>query len=205
MLQADLLKRYPVLFHMTNGSAWPSIKNYGLLSPKAIYERLNFPPEEIRRQIRLHRPEKVPLGGFVLRDQRPLRPHNLAHNLKGSDLNPEDWHESLNERVFFSTKAKFVAELRESYLTDAATVILIDTAKLLQRHRETIELTKFNSGAARMPSHKKNRADFQAVGTFPFANTFKPKELTVLHSVPEIEPLLIEVVHLPPHTPFAWR
>lgn len=205
MLEIDLVKHYPVVFHLTRTGAWPLIEKHGLLSVKAICELQCLTSEQIQQHLRQHRPATVKLGRFALRDQKPLRQHNLKRNLQDSGLNPEDWHELLNERVFFSTKPEFVDRLRNSYLNDAVTILAMDTAALLQQHRRVIELTRYNSGAARMPNHRKSRDSLLSIERFPFSPACKPKELTVRHSVPRIKQALVEVRNLSPREPFLNR
>lgn len=123
----------------------------------------------------------------------PLRQHNLICNLAGSKWFPADWHELLNSRVFFATKSKFVAELRDSYLPQKVTIITVDTGRLLQEYAHAVELSKFNNGAARLPNHTKGVDSFHRVAEFPYASNFQPRELTVDHSIPDIRPFLMSV------------
>jgi hypothetical protein len=187
---------------MTRAGVWPLIQRHGLLSTAAICESLELSEAETLLYLRTYRPEKICLGDFVLRDNKPLRQHNLARNLQGSGLTREDWHEMLNRRVFFSTKAEFVAQLRKSYISDPVTIIAVDTKKLLQLQLNKVELSSKNSGAARMPTHMKSRETFVKLGKFPFHSKSKPKELTVYHSVPDLEQLTVRVYELPAQKPF---
>jgi hypothetical protein len=200
MLSGKFIRDYPVLFHMTRAGVWPLIQKHGLLSTAAICESLELSEAETLRHLRTYRSEKIRLGEFVLRDNKPLRQRNLARNLHGSGLTCEDWHEMLNRRVFFSTKTEFVAKLRQSYLSDPVTIIAVDTARLLQSHLATIDLSSKNSGAARMPTHMKSRETFIKFEKFSLHLKSKPKELTVYHSVPDLEQLTVKVYELP-----AWK
>jgi len=187
---------------MTRVGAWPLIQRHGLLSTAAICESLGLSKPETLQYLRTYRPEKIGLGNFILRDNLPLRQHNLVRNLQGSGLSCEDWHEMLNRRVFFSTKAEFVAQLRKSYISDPVTIIAVDTKKLLQSHLDKVELSSKNSGAARMPTHIKSRETFIKLENFPFHSKSKPKELTVYHSVLDLEQLTVKVYDLPARKPF---
>jgi len=202
MLEAEFIKNFPVLFHMTKSGAWPLIQEHGLLSTAAICEFLKLSKAETLQHLRTYRPEKVSLGDFTLRDNKPLRQQNLIRNLQGSGLSCEDWHEILNRRVFFSTRAQFVAKLRQSYLLEPVTIITVDTAKLLRSHRGSVELSSKNGGAARMPNHLKSRETFVKFERFSFHAKSKPKELTVDHSVPDLKHLVVKAHNLAPWEPF---
>jgi len=188
---------------MTRATAWPLIQKHGLLSPAAICQILGLSKAETQRHLRAYRPEKVPLGDFILRDNKPLRQHNLIRNLEGSGLSCEDWHELLNKRVFFSTKAAFVAKLRQSYLSEPVAIITVDTARLLSAHRAAIEVSSKNNGAARMPDHKKSRDTFLPIRLYPLREKSRIKELTVNHSVLDLKDLTVRVDKLTNWEPFA--
>jgi hypothetical protein len=196
--ESEFVRRHPVVFHMTNATAWPLIRQHGLLSAKAICKLEGLSNDETLRQIRTYRSRKVFIGKFILRDQKPLRPHNLVRNLADSGLNSEDWCELLNERVFFATKEMFIRQLRQSYIDEPVTILVVETAKLLDCHRDTAQLCRYNSGASRMPNHLKSRAIFQTLDSA----THPPKELTIMDAIPNIEPLLREVIDLSAHVSF---
>jgi hypothetical protein len=204
MQENEFVRRFPVVFHMTNATAWSLIQQHGLLSTKAICGLAGLSNEETLRQTRTYRPRKVRLGKFTLRDQMPLRPHNLVRNLIGSGFSPEDWHALLNERVFFATEARFIRELRQSYISEPVTILVFDSEKLLARQRDTAELCRYNSGASRMPNHMKSRAIFEPFASFVYETKRSPKELTVLDAVPNAKSLVEEVIDLDADESFRW-
>jgi len=194
VLAADFVSEYPRLYHTTNSAAWPLIEKHGLLSAKSICERTGMSHSEVATIIRQHRTNMLPIGEFVLRDNKPLRLHNLRRNLEGSQLTVEDWLALLNERVFFHTSLTHAAKLRHSYITEPMTILTIDTARLFASHGERVEISTINSGAARMPFHTKSRDSFQSLTNFVMLK--KAQEVTVLKAIPNLREMQLEVKHL---------
>ena len=74
---AELIRRYPRLYHMAVPGAWPSIRRHGLLSTTAILDRLQMAAPDRCRLERAQRADGVDLvsaahGRFRLRDQKPI-------------------------------------------------------------------------------------------------------------------------------------
>lgn len=169
----ELIERCPRLFHVTEAGAWPSIRRYGLLSTSAVLD-LFAVPEPLRSQVEAQpRPHDVVfedphLERIVIRDNRPLRPHILRGCLKGS---VSDWCRLLNARVFFwANERRLRNHLRaRGHRGQSREILVIDTRRLLARHRESISLCAFNSGSALYPNAPRRGPDsFLRLDAQPF-------------------------------------
>jgi hypothetical protein len=97
----EFARRYPTLYQMADGAAWPSLLRHGLLSAKATVD-LYDPPEDKRAAI-LSRQRKTSillnradLGSMVIRDQKPLK--YLAECLD-QGVSAQDFLDALNGSV----------------------------------------------------------------------------------------------------------
>jgi hypothetical protein len=159
----ELIERVPRLFHVTEADAWPSIRRRGLLSTSALLELFGV-AEPLRSQIEAQpRPRDVVLedphlGRVVIRDNRPLRPHILRGCLKGA---VSDWCRLLNARVFFwASERRLRTHLRaRGHRGQPREILVVNTRRLLARHRESISLCAFNSGSALYPNARQRGPD----------------------------------------------
>ena len=90
---AQLIDRYPVLYHMASYGAWPSIQEHGLLSTSALLELLEVPDAKRTELMTKQRRTSIPVthptkGSAILRDQKPLSEKNLARCLEDCDRPP---------------------------------------------------------------------------------------------------------------------
>ena len=111
------------------------------------------------------------------------------------DLSPKQWFEILNGRAFFWLSRDRLRGLlgARAYRGRAQTVLTVDTASLLQAHRERIELSPLNSGATIYTPQPRGRDTFLAVERYPFDERRKTRsveksvvELVVREGVPDI-------------------
>src|SRR5262245_47046098 len=103
MLTPEFLLFYPRLYHMAETDAWPSIRRLGLLSASALVDLFDVPAHRRIRLISQRRERSESLehpvyGTAILRDQAPMSEAKLRACL--TDLEPSQWYELLNRRVF---------------------------------------------------------------------------------------------------------
>ena len=201
-----LIEGCPRLFHVTETGAWPSIRRRGLLSTSALLDLFSL-PEPLRSQIEAQPRlrdvvlEDPHVARVVIRDNRPLRPHILRSCLKGS---VSDWCRLLNARVFFwASERRLRNHLRaRGHRGQARDILVVDTRRLLARHRDSISLCAFNSGSALYPNAPRRGADsFLPVDVYPF-DRYRVRqgaseavaEVCVAHGLIDIE-AVVSTVH----------
>ena len=189
MTEDELIRKYPVLYHMAARCSWSAIKEYGLLSTSALldlYAIHGQRRDEIERQ---HRPESIPiqrdgLPGAVIRDQKPMSDTKLERCLP-SHLRPSDWYALLNSKVFF-----WLTEERLHTMTGAAAymdheheVLEVCTRSLVGAHRKMIWLCPINSGSTLFNPPYRDENTFARIADYQKNGV---KELAVAYAVPDI-------------------
>jgi hypothetical protein len=173
MHDEELIERFPWLFHVTEAGAWPSIRRHGLLSTSALLDLFGV-VEPLRSQIEAQpRPrdfilEDPHLGRVVIRDNRPLRPHILGGCLNGA---VSDWCRLLNARVFFWASERRLRNhlCARGHRGQPREILVVDTRRLLARHRDSISVCAFNSGSALYPNAPRRGPDsFVPLRAYPF-------------------------------------
>lgn len=202
-----LAARYPRLYHMAELGSWPSIQRHGLLSTSALLDRFEITGVARAALEERHRPESVPIehpvhGTAVIRDQKPMSDGGLvrAFQAAGEDLTPTAWYRLLNEKVFFWLTTKRLSKLSgaEAYRENRKTILTVDTAQLLLRHRERVRLSPMNSGCTRPMPHPRGRRTFLPLNEYPFRERIELRrepvvELTVQYAVKNIAELIVRV------------
>jgi hypothetical protein len=193
-----LATRFPRLYHMAHFESWPSIQRHGLLSTSALLDLFGVRGPERERieahwrggSIRIEHPDH---GAAVVRDQLPLRPDLLARCLTDG-LSPSDWYRILNRHVFFWVDVPHLDVLvrAKAYRDLPQTVLVLDTAKLLERHLADVRLSSINSGSILRGGALRGPRTFQTVAEHP---TYRIVELCVVGSVPDAKDLAIRVEH----------
>lgn len=206
MKETDLLRYFPRLWHMTEQGSWDSIKKHGLLSTSALLDLYGIKGTDRTAIEQRRRPASVKLAaaglaGATIRDNKPLTLAALEKSL-AADMTPQAWFELLNQRTFFWLSRKRLRILlnARAHRGRTHTVLTIDTATLLAVHRERIELSPINSGAAIFKPVKRSRQTFQTIADFPFVerrNTRSPSdavvELVVTGGIPDIAEHVVSV------------
>ena len=196
---------HPRLYHMAELGSWPSIEQHGLLSTMALLDLFEVDSDTRLSLARHRRPEKVriehqELGTAAIRDNKPIRDALLDRCLVG--MSKEDWYELLNSRVFFWLTHRQLNKFlcARAYRSETQTVITISTERLIERQREDIRLSPINSGAIHPGSlSKRGRGTFSSIERYDIDLYSKRpryqriRELAVLHSVPNIAELTIDV------------
>ena len=197
MSSADqIIERHPLLFHMAEDGAWPSIMKRGLMTTSGLLDLFDITGEQResierrqrRSKVRLHNPS---LGSVVIRDQRPLPDSKLATCLLDG-LKTADWYAMLNERVFFWLTTRRLETLLQAraYRSEPQTVIAVDTAQLLKRHGDRVELSPINSGSVMPMARPRGLATFQSVTDY---DRKEIAELAVKGGVPDISEIATRV------------
>ena len=200
MEEADLIAKYPRLWHMAHDGGWPAIRDNGLKSASALLDDYKVTGDRRRQLESMRRPESVPLQavglpGAVIRDQKPMSDAKLAACLQDG-LTTEDWYELLNSRTFFWLSQLRIWKLLKAraYRNLKQTVLTVDTASIVAAHKKKIWLSSLNSGATLFRAQPRGRGTFSRIKEFPFEARSKSRslennvvELLVEEAVPDIE------------------
>lgn len=203
MKLADLVARYPRLYHMAEKDSWPSIKANGLLSTRAVLDRFGV-NGALRLQLEEgHRPDKVQVGpngtGIVLRDQKPMRPERLQTALIDGTT-PEQWYKFLNGRVFMWAQEERLFGLlgAREYRKLEHDVLTIDAERLLTEYEAAVWLCRMNSGNTFPIPHKRGMDAFKRIADYPSkvrsgAPAPEVVEIVVDYSIPDIADFVVAV------------
>ena len=207
VLTADLIRLYPRLFHMAGDGSWPSIRGHGLLSTNALVARWEVPQiqrealvAQVRSESRLV--EHPRHGVAVVRDQKPIHEESLAAAL--TDMTVAAWLHELNDRAFFFLQPERLQTLMNarSYRRHTHVVLTIDTASIVARYEDDIQLCAINSGFAQRHSRApRGRDTFRPIRDYPHPARQAPRtkapwdvaELAVRGGVPDIATHAIRV------------
>lgn len=203
MTPDEFVDRYPRVWHLTEAEGWPGIERHGLLSVSALLDLYGLGGAERYAVERARRADSVPLahpehGRALVRDQRPMHEAVLRRTLV--DMEPEEWFALLNRRVFFWVSPQRVRRHRAAALNlpRRQMLLAIDTAALLARHGDRVELSPINSGATfPLSKRPRGRDTFASLTDYPWAERHRTArrepvvELTVLRSVPDLASLVV--------------
>jgi hypothetical protein len=174
VIEADLLKHFPRLWHMAERGSWPSIRRHGLLSAASLLNLYEVPDPTRAAILSARRPDSVViradgLADAVIRDQKPMTDSALLRCLKDG-LEPRDWYEILNRRTFFWLSRDRLKRLLQAraYRHKRQTVLTLDTQTILEVHRNRIELSPINSGSTIFNPQPRGRDTFTRIDEYPF-------------------------------------
>ena len=193
----DLVSRHPVLYHMAEDGSWENIRRLGLLSTSALLDRFEVEGEDRFEIESMLRPEIVTIehpeyGTARVRDNKPMQERALLKCLVG--MEPREWYENLNRRVFFWVTRERLQRLlcARPYRHAPRLVLELDTARLLRDYAEKVTLSSINSGATfAMNPAPRGRETFRPISGQPAG---KPVvELTVDHAVPTVAEIVLSV------------
>ena len=195
----ELLEQCPTLYHMAERGSWPSIRDNGLLSTTALLDSYSIRGVARSKIEREHRPtcielSKSELPTAVIRDQIPMSDSGLRRCLP-SRLNPADWYQFLNKKVFF-----WMTEDRLHRLTGARAyrdrehdVLLVDTRSLIESHWASIWLCPINSGCTKPFARERDKSVFARIENYPYSYWRAKRkrgervvELAIDYAVPDI-------------------
>ncbi|MER5806285.1 DUF7002 family protein [Streptomyces mirabilis] len=203
-----LVREHPRLFHMAHDGSWPSIREHGLLSTRALVD-LYAPPSELRSAVLdgVRRTsvvlERHGLDRVVLRDQGPLK---FLDACLAPGTTAQEFLDLLNGRVFFWLSRSRLQRLLGAarYRSQAQTVLQFDTAEVLARYGKQVQLAPFNTGSMHVPpphSPVRGRDAFRDVEDYPFDHWRAKRgnsgdavvELTIPTAVPDAGELAVRV------------
>jgi hypothetical protein len=203
----------PFVYHLVEAENWPSIQQHGLLSTRALLDRIGIHGCNRAAVEREHRPNRTILPtGVVIRDQKPIPPAALERCLIG--LTASQWYELLNSKVFFWFDPERLNRQRRACSRFPQVVLRIASDRLLRRYAAQTSLTPINTGNARRKAALRGAATFvpysvwedlawlseaQALGTRPRPQRHPPVELTVTDSVPDVMDFVLSVQYLAPN------
>jgi hypothetical protein len=205
MDSADLIRHYPLLYHMAEVGSWDSISRHGLLSTRSLIDLFDVNGDARDGILRVRRAASVPLehpahGAAVVRDQIPLSEARLAACLV--DMTLAEWLDALNSRVFFWLNEPHLETLlgARAYKDLEHDVISVDCADLVERHSERITLSPINSGATMYKPPPRGRDTFLPIAAYPFEERRRARgldnaviELAVDGGVPDIRDVAVRV------------
>lgn len=195
---------YPRLYHVAHISCWRSVRQHGLLSTTGLLDLFEITGIQRRAIETLHRPESVKIshpvhGVAIVRDQKPMDDRGLRRALQDG-LSASDWYQILNGKVFF-----WLAEDRlerflyaRAYRNERHLVLVVDTAKCLERCAGQVTLSPMNSGATKPFPHSRGLNTFLPLRDYPFDERHRRGlepvvELAIEYGVPDIVNFLIRV------------
>ena len=201
-----LWKKYPVLYHIAWGGSWPSIREHGLLSTKALLRFYGKSNEDIAKLTRTRRGHWVEIKcpgrpRAVLRDQKPLTDAGLKRALPDS-VEPWQWHDLINSMVFFwPTKNRLKTMISASaYEVVEHDVLLVDTEALVRLEGSNIRLSRMNSGCTKPKAHCRDMDLFRPIENYPFEARLKKQgreravaEVCVVDRVAKVREAVIDV------------
>jgi hypothetical protein len=204
---ADLGRLYPTLHHMAEGGSWPRIQQVGLRTTTQLVDECGPDPaarHEIlgQRRAKSYTLTHPVIGAVTIRDQQPLGLHNLTPAL--TDMTVEQWLGLLNDRVFLWAHPSRLAKLLEArlYRDSVHDVLVLDTARLVDAHRDRIRLAGMNTGSTMFPNAPKRGSDtFQTIDSFPFderrragkALAYNVVEVCVLDGLHDVTDFVVRV------------
>lgn len=174
----ELVARYPVLYHMAERGSWPSICERGLLSTTASLDRAGITSDERGRFESHRRPVSVTIplrdgGAVVLRDQKPMSDARLESCLLGG-ITPTQWYEFINQKTFFWATQARLHTLLGAYDEQEHDVLTVDTASLVQAHKDRMWLCHMNSGNTTPWAHPRDYDIFKRIDAYPASPNGRP-------------------------------
>ena len=163
---------YPVLYHMAEQGAWPSIRKHGLLSTEALLDLFEVHGSRRERILGSRRTFSETIchpryGTAVIRDQKPMDDKGLRRSLP-EGITPEDWYRLLNRKVFFWATLDRLETLLKAYRESRHTILVIDTADLVQRYGDKVAVTTMNTGATKPMPHPRGYDSFVELSKFDY-------------------------------------
>jgi hypothetical protein len=178
--ESDLIRNFPRLWHMAEDGSFDSIIKHGLLSTSSllVYKLKGNDRHALEAQ---RRPESVRISkeglpDAVVRDQKPMTESALEKCL-ADGFTPAEWFKMLNKRAFFWLSRERLRGLlsARAYRNRPQTVLTVDTASLVNAHRDRIDLSPLNSGATIYKPQPRGRDTFVPIADYPFAEWCKKR------------------------------
>lgn len=201
-----LVSLHPRLYHMAEDGSWPSIREHGLLSARALVDLFD-PGTQLRNEVlngvrRRGVNLKHPVHGkAVVRDQGPLK---FVTQRLTAGTTVQQFLDVLNGHTFFWLSEGRLQRLLAArrYRRAPQTVLTLDTRSLIGRHGDRIKLTPYNTGSVHVPNAPLRGAEtFVPLGQYPYQewrqrrgmNADAVVELAVEYAVPDVRDHVIDV------------
>jgi hypothetical protein len=120
-------------------------------------------------------------------------------------LSPSDWYRILNRHVFFWVSENRLRELLQAraYRKSRHTVLVLNTALVLERHLTRVRLSPMNSGATKPMPFARGLETFLPLDEFPYAKLRALRrgrppvvEVAVVGEVPDAATLTVAVFEM---------
>jgi hypothetical protein len=192
----EFITKSPLLYHMAEEGSWQRILRHGLLSTSALLDLYAYSgPARVAIES-MRRPASVSIthpvyGVAAIRDNKPMTERGLKRCLVG--MTPRQWFELLNRRCFFWCQRERLDVMLHAaaYRGQRKVVLTLDSAAMLARHADEIELSAINTGATLYFPRPRGRESFRRLAAFP--SNARPVELVVPYAVPDIAELVVDV------------
>jgi hypothetical protein len=170
----EFAARHPTLYHMAEQGSWDSIRSHGLLSTSALLDLFEVTGPERHAIESAHRPVSTQIshphhGVAVIRDQKPMSETKLRSCL--IDLEPREWYELLNRKVFFWPTFERLTRLlgARAYRNSPHVVIKVETSILLEQLLSKTTLSPINSGSTVFTAVSRGSGTFLPLSEYPQA------------------------------------
>lgn len=201
-----LARLYPTAYHMAEDGSWPSIRDRGLLSTKAIVD-LYQPNDQVKADIlAVVRRKKITLTrnglpDVTIRDQLPAKFLNACLE---EGVTPQEYLDALNGRAFFWLSRERLMKLLQAqqYRNLRQTVLHVDTSALLNAYPDRVQLAPYNTGSMHVPTApKRGPGVFSDLADYPYDEWARRRgrsgepvvELTIDYAVPDISEYVTRV------------
>jgi hypothetical protein len=194
MDEATFLARYPRVWHLAHGDAWPGLRRHGLLSAQRLVELFER-GDDADPLLGQRRPDPVVLehpvhGSAILRDQHPLNAAKLQRALQDG-MEVEEWLRLLNRLVFFFPSRQALDVLASAYADQPQLVLTLNTRSLVAEYGVWVKLASINTGSVLYNPAKRGRDTFLSIARH---DPKRPvKEIAVHDGVPDLVRHLITV------------
>lgn len=200
MTPEEFAARHPTLYHMAEQGSWDSIREHGLLSTTGLLDLFEITGPERLAIESAHRPASVKIshprfGVAVVRDQMPMSETKLGSCLIG--MEPQEWYELLNRRVFFWPTIKRLITLlsARAYRNSPHVVIAVETSILLEQRLNQTTLSPINSGSTVYKPVPRGRETFLPLSEYPqdWWRARRLGEVAVDYGIPSIADMVTSV------------
>jgi len=198
----EFVERYPRLWHLAHGDAWPSLQAHGLLTTTQLLHLFEVddlgPVQHARRtaSITLNHPEH---GTAIVRDQKPLNLSKLASTLTDG-MTVEAWLTMLDGLVFFFPTEQAMAAMLKVYGREPVVILSVDTRRLVGDYEPWVRLAAINTGAVLYKPAPRGPDTFTRISRFDHRK--RPvKEVAVKNGVPDLERYLVRAERRYPDRP----
>jgi len=205
MRPEQLAEHYPQLFHMAWPGSWAGIREHGLRSTQSLVELYKTDSQKSHAILQQHRSESVAitcagLPDATIRDQKPMSDKGVCKALGVNDPGP--WYTLLNSMVFLWPTVERLRTMMgaRAYIGMRHDLLVVGTAKLVERHRDGIRLSRMNSGATQPIPYPRDLDLFKRFEEFPFDQRLKSHrqagaiaEVCVVDGIQDIENVVDDV------------